>query len=142
MKRPILFRVELEPAAFEPLLAAIAASGQRAGWLELDWREPPPASFVAAAGPSVLRVVAVGERSTLAYKPRRGPAVLSDLLQEHFRGVAAVFVRGEVGAPGLAPAAEGWLLSQPGEAGQAWTTDHLVAALRRPSAWRTPVATP
>lgn len=146
MSLPHLLRVERPPEDFAELFAAAAEAGLRIGWLEAADPEPPP-SLAAAAGLGALRAVAVGEAGTLAYKPRRGPAVLADLLREHFAGCALVLVHGDIadaaGASYLEPPHDpdaGWrLVTREGDHPLATlqddrplTTDSLVARLRRP----------
>jgi hypothetical protein len=148
MRGPHLLRVAAEPAAFAPLLAALAAAGLRAGWLELG---PPgalgalgalPASLEAAATLGVARAVAAGGGRSVAVKALRGAPVLRDLLREHFAGCAVVLVAVAVGADGggagagvdaagavraealagaaaLAPEGVGWRLTRPAEGGDA-----------------------
>ena len=91
----------------------------------------------------MLRAVAVGEGMSAAVKPLAGPAVLADLLREHFRGCAAVLVRGGLApadAPLLAPAgapgddADRWRVTLAAGARTA-TTAELVTRLRRPRPW-------
>jgi hypothetical protein len=101
---PHVLRVEEDPQRFAPLLAAIAAAGLRAGWLELRQPEAAAASLEAAAALGALRAVAAGGGRSVAVKPLRGEPVLRDLLREHFRGCALVLVRG---APRPALAQEG-----------------------------------
>jgi hypothetical protein len=154
---PHVLRVEEGPERFAPLLAAIAAAGLRAGWLELRQPEVASLSLEAAAALGARRAVAAGGGRSVAVKPLRGAPVLRDLLREHFRGCALVLVRG---APGLAPASapalapepaaslsplpalyaegEGWRVARPGDAAaQHHDTASLVAALRRPHPWGT-----
>jgi hypothetical protein len=147
MRGPHLLRVAAEPAAFAPLLAALAAAGLRAGWLELG---PPgalgasgalPASLEAAATLGMARAVAAGGGRSVAVKALRGAPVLRDLLREHFAGCAVVLVavaagggggagagsdaagavsaEGLAGAAALAPEGVGWRLTVPAEGGEA-----------------------
>ena len=129
--------------AFRALLAAVAHEGGRAGWLELDGAAAGPARGSGLLGDATARadgvlddgvwkVVAVEERRSVAVKRRRGPAVLRDLLREHFRGCRLVLVRGEIALPALRPRADGWELeSLEGEV-RTLTTADLVRALRAP----------
>jgi hypothetical protein len=144
VKRIHLLRVDAGPETFAPLVAAARAAGLRLGWLETGAPAPLPASLAAAAAAGVLRAVAVGEGMSAAVKPLAGPPVLHDLLREHFRGCAAVLVRGGL-APadtaGLAPvgggetgAASRWRVTvSSGE--RTLSTDELIARLRKPRPW-------
>lgn len=152
MKRTHVLRVEDGPEVFEPLLQAVAAAGLRVGWLELAEPEPVPPTLARAAGAGALRAVAVGESGSVAVKARRGPAVLTDVLREHFLGCRLVLVRGESGAgeeragglptglpeaPRLIPVSGGaWRVEGPSRAVRDLSTDDLVARLRRPRPWQ------
>jgi hypothetical protein len=65
-------------------------------------------------------------------KPLAGPAVLADLLREHFRGCALVLVHGMVEAPLLTASGDLWRVDPPG---CLLTADQLAAALRKPRPW-------
>jgi hypothetical protein len=130
--------------AFRALLAAVEHAGERAGWLELptgvgpgERKVSPVLGEAAARVDAVLdagawKVVEVEERWSVAVKRRRGPAVLRDLLREHFRGCRLVLVRGEIALPALRPRAEGWELeSLEGETRLLSTAD-LIRTLRAP----------
>jgi len=145
---PHLLRVEEGPERFAPLLAAIAAAGLRAGWLELGAAEPAAASLESAAALGARRAVAAGGGRSVALKPLRGEPVLRDLLREHFPGCALVLVR--VGgaeppapagvplapAPALFPSGDGWRVARAGDAAaQQFDTPGLLAALRKPRPW-------
>jgi hypothetical protein len=145
VKRVHLLRVEREASEFAALIAAVGDDGGRVGWLDLRPAEPPP-SLVGAAELGVLRAVAAGSQSTVTVKPRRGRLVLNDLLREHFRGCRVVLVSGgsseaatEVAAPLLEPAEDGWLVHGKGDP-RSYTTDALVAALRKPRPWPDPAS--
>jgi hypothetical protein len=90
MKRIHLLRTELSPQQLSPLFAALTERDLRFGWLELA------AERVMPAGPldGALRGVRYGGGEVVARKALRGPVVLADLLREHFRGAAVVFVEG------------------------------------------------
>lgn len=148
MSPPHLLRVEEGPERFAPLLAAIAAAGLRAGWLELGAAEPAAASLESAAALGARRAVAAGGGRSVALKPLRGEPVLRDLLREHFPGCALVLVR--VGgaeppapagvplapAPALFPSGDGWRVARAGDAAaQQFDTPGLLAALRKPRPW-------
>ena len=98
---PRLVRVDRPPAAFASLFAAAAAAGVRIGWLELGAAEPP-AGLEEVTALGAARAVAAGGTRTVMVKPRRGPAVLGDLVREHFAGCSAVLVRGDAAPTELA----------------------------------------
>lgn len=148
MSPPHLLRVEEGPERFAPLLAAIAAAGLRAGWLELGAAEPAAASLERAAALGARRAVAAGGGRSVALKPLRGEPVLRDLLREHFPGCALVLVRvcgteppAPAGvplapAPALFPSGDGWRVARAGDAAaQQFDTPGLLAALRKPRPW-------
>lgn len=133
LDRRHLLRVTEDPDTFRELIAALRQAGGRSGWLELADASPPP-SLGRAADLGVLRAVAAGEERTVATKNRRGPAVLADLVHEHFRGCAVVLIRGAARVPLLEPAADGWrIVAEDGT--RELSTQALVAALRRPRPW-------
>lgn len=130
--------------AFRSLFAAVEDEGGRAGWLDLDRASgagaaAPTPTLDSAAEPigrilddGAWKAVAVDERWSVAVKRRRGPAVLRDLLREHFRGCRLVLVRGEVALPALRRRADGWELeSLDGEVRRLTTAD-LIRTLRAP----------
>ncbi len=141
MKAPHLLRVSQPAAAFAELVAAARALGLRLGWLNLAELAPPP-ELAAAAGTGMLRAVALGAAGVVVAKPLAGPAVLRDVLREHFLGCAAVLVAGEgplaedpaLGtAPRLRAEAGGFVLAPPAaEAGRCRTAAELAARLRKP----------
>lgn len=143
MKRIHQLRVEEVPQVFQPLFDVASAAGPRIGWLELsasaDSTATLPAALEQAAGFGALRAVSVEPGRTVAVKPRRGSAVLEDLLREHFRGCALVLIRGEVPAPSLRPdenrGTGHWVVSSPDGTALALTTEDLVARLRKPRPW-------
>src|SRR5436309_2065242 len=104
LRRAHLLRIDEGPERFAALVAALAAAGMRAGWLDLAGERgespPAPGDLEAAAAAGVLRAVAVGRGPrggrSIAVKPLKGEPVLADLLREHFRGCALVLVRGEL----------------------------------------------
>ncbi len=111
MKRTALVAVDAEPARFAALIAAARDRGVRIGWLDL--RDSAPvrdADLEQAAGAGAARSVAVGGGRVMSVKPISGPAVLRDLIREHFPGCRIVLVRGRGGYPGLAPAGGGYRL--------------------------------
>lgn len=136
-----LLRVARPVVEFEEVIAAVRHHGGRVGWLELGEvaAAPLPEALETAAGYGVLRAVAVGGGRTVAVKPMRGPAVLADVLREHFRGCVLVLVHGDsdsdVTSPRLEPREGGWtVLQETGE--KHLTTEELVAALRKPRPWK------
>ena len=150
MRQPHLLRVEEGPERFAPLLAAAAAAGLRAGWLELGPAAPAAASLEHAAALGARRAVAAGGGRSVAVKALRGEPVLRDLLREHFPGCALVLVWVRVGgveppapagvpivpAPALFPSGDGWRVARTGDAAaQQFDTPGLLAALRRPRPW-------
>jgi len=148
LSSPHLLRVEEGPERFAPLLAAIAAAGLRAGWLELGAAEPAAASLESAAALGARRAVAAGGGRSVALKPLRGEPVLRDLLREHFPGCALVLVRvcgaeptvpagvPLAPAPALFPSGDGWRVARAGDAAaQQFDTPGLLAALRKPRPW-------
>jgi hypothetical protein len=122
--------------AYSALLDALAAAGERAGWLEIDSPQVTPGGLEEAAAGGVLRAVAVGPGRVTAVKPIRGAAVMDDLLREHFRGCQLVLVRGGEGLVRLEADGEGWRLAPTTGRAVRQTTPELVASLRRPSFWR------
>jgi len=136
-------RVESGPGGFAPLFVATREAGLRIGWLELDAVVAPPVSLGTAAAHGALRAVALAEGSSLSLKPRRGGAVMKDLVREHFSGCALVLaqssawgLRGEE-PPLLQAAADGetWEVVVAQNPPLRMTTAELVAALRRPRPW-------
>lgn len=132
MKAPHLLCVAAPPAIFAELLRSAVAADLRIGWLDLGEPPDPPAELAAAAEAGASRAVASGGPWNVAVKRRRGPAVLGDLLREHFVGCAAVLVRGHVAAPVLAPEGTGWRVSSAaGTAGRVVSTSELLALFGR-----------
>ncbi|HEV8631768.1 MAG TPA: hypothetical protein VGV61_15740 [Thermoanaerobaculia bacterium] len=133
MRRIHLLRVAEEAHVFGPLLVAAAAAGLRIGWLELQSPPPLPEALRAALLAGGDRAVAVAAEWTLSARPRKGPALMRELLRQQFLGCALVLVRGEVEAPLLAPADDGgWRLAFPAAAERRLTIDQLLAELRQP----------
>ena len=136
MKRPVLLAVDGDAAGYGALVRALAAAGERVGWLELGSPVAPPGDLEQAAAIGALRAVAVGGDRVTTVKPIRGAAVLDDLLREHFRGCQLVLVRGEENLVRLAVDGDGWRLVPPQGPAVSRSTPELVASLRRPSFWR------
>ncbi len=132
--RKHLLRVARPVVEFGGLIAAMRHEGERAGWLELPEAaaEPLPESLAAAADAGALRAVAAGGGRSVAVKPLRGEPVLRDLLREHFRGCRLVMILGEIDAPLLEPDGEDWTVRAQDGATKRWTTEKLIAALRKP----------
>jgi hypothetical protein len=139
-----LLRVTGDAAPFAPLFAAARAAGLRVGWLELAALAAPP-SLESAAAQGALRAVAVSAGRSVSVKPRRGAPVLHDLLREHFAGCALVLVRSdEWSLPGEAPpllkvsaaeTAAAWEIAFAAGSARRYTSEELVATLRRPRPW-------
>lgn len=142
MKRPVLLAVDARASTYSALLTALAEAGERAGWLELGAPGvTPPESLEEAAVAGTLRAVAVGGQRVTTVKPIRGPAVLDDLLREHFRGCRLVLVRGGEGPDveglvRLEADGDGWRLAPPSGRMVRRSTPELLASLGRPSFWR------
>ncbi len=137
--RKHLLRVERPVVEFGRLIAAMRHEGERAGWLELprEVAEPLPGSLLEAAGAGVMRAVAAGGGRSVAVKPMLGPPVLRDLLREHFRGCRMVMIVGEIDAPLLEPEGEDWIVRAGDGSAKRWTTEKLIAALRKPRPFET-----
>ena len=132
-------KVEQDSDAFLGLFAAVRAQGERAGWLELEApghgaaapvRERSAAERTLDAG--AWKAVAVERDRSVAVKSRRGPAVLRDLLREHFRGCRVVLVRGEACLPALRARGSDWELVGADGLVRRLTTADLLRALRSP----------
>ncbi len=118
---------------FGNLIAAMRHAGERVGWLDLPRTAagPLPESLAEAAEAGVLRAVAAGGGRSVAVKPMHGEPVLRDLLREHFRGCRAVLVAGEIDTPLLEPEGEDWIVRASDGSARRWTTEKLIAALRK-----------
>ncbi len=134
MKTPHILRVSRGPDSFSGLFRSLDEEGLRYGWLEYSEVEAPP-SLAAAAAHGALRAVSVGEAGSVVVKPRRGAAVLKDLLREHFRGCALVLLRGSVAAPELIEADQTCRLCFSDGTSRTLSTESFVSALRRVSPW-------
>lgn len=132
MKTPHLLSVDEGLGAFSALISAASELGLRVGWLELGEDLEVGGCLEGAASSALLRAVAAGPKSTVVVKPRRGQAVLKDLLREHFRGAALVLVRTSVELSQLRSEGELWRLVPPSGSEVIWSTSELVRALRRP----------
>lgn len=138
MKRPHLLQVMFAAPAYRELIELANEHDLRVGWLELESDPEPPVFLDAAAAEGVMRAVAVGGGRSVAVKPIRGPAVLDDLLREHFLGCALVLVRGGVAtidAPMLSREGDAEQVFWKVASGPAMTSAELVGRLRRPRPW-------
>lgn len=139
---PHVVAVDTEADALAAIFDAAAHAGLRIGWLCWSPAQPPaalPRDLERAADLGALRAVTVNARGTLAVKPRRGAAVLRDVLREHFRGCALVMVRGgdadlPSSLPSLRAVAAGFVVESAGET-TVLTAETLVGRLRKPRPW-------
>ncbi len=136
MKRQVVLAAGAPAAAHGELIAALAAAGERAGWLDLAAAAAHAGELQAAAEAGAFRAVAVAPGKVATLKPIRGQPVLTDLLREHFRGCLLVLVRGVEGLIRLDPDAAGWQLTAPSGRRLRRSTAELVADLGRPAVWR------
>ena len=90
--RTHVVRVEGGADGYRDLIAAVAAAGERVGWLEMRAPDRLDESLEEAVEAGALRGVAVGAERSLAVKAMRGRRVLGDLLREHFKGCRLVLV--------------------------------------------------
>jgi hypothetical protein len=130
LKRVHLLQIEDAPSRFEPLVRAVSKAGMRVGWLDFRAIETPDA-LAAASETGVFRAVSVGESSTVSVKSRIGPAVTKDLIREYFQGCSVVLISGRETAVSLHRRDDQWAVSSPGGEEEVFTTERLVAALRR-----------
>ena len=137
MKTPVLFAVSGDASDFEPLFSAARERGARIGWLELDGaavRQPTPEDLPFTGA---FRTVEVSERWTVSTKPRKGPAVLRDLLREHFLGADVVLVRGIDLFPKLSRNDDAWNLEEAAGRSHRLSTEGLLDRARKPELrWR------
>jgi len=137
VKSPVLFSVSGGASDYESLFAAARERGAKVGWLELDSvavraRTPAGLPFTGA-----FRTVEVDERWTVSTKPRKGPAVLRDLLREHFLGADVVLVSGLDLFPKLARSGDGWELEEAAGRKHRLSTEALLDLARKPELrWR------
>jgi hypothetical protein len=133
VKAPVLLSVSGTPLDFEPLFAEAAARKLRVGWLEFDGVAEPPPTWAVSPFSGVFRVALVGASATVTWKPRKGPAVLRDLIREQFLGADFVLVKGSELYPVLRRDGELWLLRESGaDRERRLTLDELLARLRKP----------
>lgn len=135
-----LLRISTGVVEFGKLVAAVRHEGLRVG--RLRWHpaaseapSPLPDDLAEAADHGVLRAVAVTEKRVVSVKPLRGPAVLRDVLREHFRGCALVLVEGDIEAPSLSPEDDGWRIAEGDEVLWRGAAEQLATRLRRPRPW-------
>jgi len=137
VKTPVLFSVSGDASDYEPLFAAARERGARIGWLELDGaaaRRPMPEGLPFTGA---FRTVEVSESWTVSTKPRKGPAVLRDLLREHFLGADVVLVRGIDLYPKLARRDDAWDLEEAAGRKLRLSTEALLDRARKPELrWR------
>ena len=136
MKRIHLLRVDPNSAIedFRSLIDAVRADDGRVGWLR--WQ---PDERVDDEGPSttgLLRHVEVDAAGSVARKPRTGPAVLRDVVREHFRGCRVVLVAGEASGelaalPWLTASDDGYRIDS-NESARELGVEDLMSRLRRP----------
>lgn len=145
---PHVLVVEDDPADFTAIFDAARQEGLRIGWLRWAPRSTDgstdetaagsvPPDLEAAAASGVLRAVAVAPGRTISVKPRRGDAVLRDVLREHFRGCALVLVRTAHpvdGAECLRARGEEFSIGD-GVSAPVHSAAALVGRLRRPRPW-------
>ncbi len=136
-----LLRISTGVVKFGKLVAAVRHEGLRVG--RLRWNPDVEAALAGlpnglaeAADDGVMRAVSVASDRVVAVKPLRGPAVLRDVLREHFRGCALVLVEGEVEAPSLSHGDAGWRVMQGSTVLWTGTAEQLAARLRRPRPWK------
>lgn len=132
MKRVHLLRVEEAAPKYESLFRATAEAELRIGWLQLDKTGDSPPELESAAALGALRAVSVTSNRTVVVKPRRGKAVLEDLLREHFRGCALVLVHGPSDLPLLRALDDRWEIYSGDAKIAELSTAHLVKSLRKP----------
>jgi hypothetical protein len=132
VKSPVLFSVSGDVSDYEPLFVAARERGAKVGWLELDSvaagaRTPAGLPFTGA-----FRTVEVNDRWTVSTKPRKGPAVLRDLLREHFLGADVVLVSGLDLFPKLSRRNEDWELEEAAGRKFRLSTEALLDRARKP----------
>jgi hypothetical protein len=145
----VLLAEESSPGLLE-LVRQLRRSGFQVGWLEMaSWPEIESLAGPARAGS--MRAVLLSPEGSLVFKPRRTLPPLLGLLREHFLGCEVVVLlctRGCTLCEGLSPRGAvvravhlrelsgGWQVGSSVECaprdGSTWTTDQLVARLRRP----------
>ena len=144
--RQFLLRIERPVVEFAELVAALRHESFRVGRLEMaptaggGKPAPVPESLAEAESLGVLRAVSVGGGRSIAVKPMKGEPVLRDVLREHFRGCRVVLVSGPANEardsfPLLERVEAGWKVSLSRGETKKYTTQELIAALRRPDPW-------
>lgn len=136
MKKIHLLRVD--PGSnvedFRSLIDAVRADGGRVGWL--CWRPDESADDQELSTNGLLRHVEIDAAGSVARKTRTGPAVLRDVVREHFRGCRVVLVAGEgVGELAELPrptAVDDGYRVESGESARKMSAEDLAARLRRP----------
>ncbi|MEJ2084395.1 MAG: hypothetical protein P8Y44_01785 [Acidobacteriota bacterium] len=130
MKRVHQLRVEDGPERFEGLVSAAASVGIRIGWLEFA-SSTVSESLASASAAGVFRAVQIDDGVTVAVKNRKGPVVMRDLMREHFQGCSLILVSGGEAPAVLRSVDDRWLVSNVSGVETTYTTDELVAALRK-----------
>jgi len=98
VKMPRIILVEGTLNQHAEMVEREAKAGNRVGWLDMAADETNDNNCAGAKRVDIFRAVEVGSRTTLAYKPRHGPAVLKDLIREYFLGCSVVLVRAAAGS--------------------------------------------
>ncbi|MCP4200642.1 MAG: hypothetical protein GY769_01750 [bacterium] len=132
MKRIHILRTTSAAAEYESLFAAAADLGLRIGWLDLAGDAGIPAELEEAARLGALRAVGVTANRVVTVKPVRGAKVLKDLLREHFSGCRLVVIRGELEAPELEVALDGYRVRFEDGTAKDFSAKALARALRSP----------
>lgn len=135
MKAPAVVAVDGPAEAFADVVRAARERGARVGWLEWETAAGAPDALAAPAAAGVAKAVAVSADGSLAWKARRGPAVLRDVLREQFLGCAIVLARGLEGAPRLVAEGQRYRFEATGAAPRRLDAAEAVAELLRPR-WR------
>lgn len=137
MKSPVLLAVSGGAVEFEPVFTGARERAVRIGWLEFEDGSVGPPSLSNAPLTESFRAVAVGASATVAVKPRRGPAVLRDLIREHFLGADVVLVKGLDLLPRLSREGDGWKIVESESQARRLSLDELFARLQKPELrWR------
>ncbi len=137
MPRTRVLCVHDAPARFDALFEAARALGSRIGWLRLDQPSEVPEALHSPLAHGAARAASVGAGASVAAKRLAGPAILRDVLREHFPGCALVLVRApRVPAGGVVLEAAGNRLALVSLARrQECSASELLAAVARPSFW-------
>lgn len=131
MRRVHQLCAEQPPSEYASLVEAARQIGVRIGWWE-NITVTPPAPLAAPTDAGFFQSIAVGADATLSVKRRIGPAVARDLIREYFLGCDLVLMAGRAEYPCLKRLESGWVVTLPDGAENEFTTQELIAALRRP----------